>query len=199
MMNNDNSISPDALTMTKRLNQCFESLFYVDSNGSYEPNVCCFCDAFITKETDISVVSFKLLRKCWPSLVIDSTTNVSNNLKMCYYVDGREYDNRIPWEQLFLSRKTSFVTSEDGRRSSGLISCSRCKKSLSDGKMPKFAIANGFYFGYAPTCLSKLSEVELAFLTPVKTYGYCFSYSGGIKKQLKGSLSFYKVEHQSIA
>jgi hypothetical protein len=42
--------------------------------------------------------------------------------------------------------------------------------------------------------------LELALLTPVKTHGYCFSYTGGAQKQLKGSLSYYKVRSmQSIA
>ena len=36
-------------------------------------------------------------------------------------------------------------------------------------------------------------------ITPVKTFGYCFSYTGGIQKQLRGSLSYYKVKIESIA
>ena len=35
-------------------------------------------------------------------------------------------------------------------------------------------------------------------ISPVKTFGYCFSYTGGIQKQLKGSLSYYKVKFESI-
>ena len=35
-------------------------------------------------------------------------------------------------------------------------------------------------------------------ITPVKIFGYCFSYTGGIQKQLKGSLSYYKVKIESI-
>ena len=35
-------------------------------------------------------------------------------------------------------------------------------------------------------------------IAPVKTFGYCFSYTGGIQKQLKGSLSYYKVKFESI-
>ena len=65
--------------------------------------------------------------------------------------------------------------------------------------MPKFAIANNYCFGTPPACLTELTEVELAMLTPIKTYGYCFSYTGGIKKQLSGSLSYYKVRMSSIA
>ena len=35
-------------------------------------------------------------------------------------------------------------------------------------------------------------------ITPVKTYGYCFSYTGGIQKQLKGSLSYYRIGKEDI-
>ena len=36
-------------------------------------------------------------------------------------------------------------------------------------------------------------------LTTERTHGYCFSYTGGVQKQLKGSLSYYKVNISSIA
>ena len=32
----------------------------------------------------------------------------------------------------------------------------------------------------------------------MKIFGYCFSYTGGVQKQLKGSLSYYKVKLNSI-
>jgi hypothetical protein len=49
--------------------------------------------------------------------------------------------------------------------------------SLGKKMMPRFAIANNFAFGSPPECLLEFTEVELAMLTPVKTYGYCFSYT----------------------
>lgn len=64
--------------------------------------------------------------------------------------------------------------------------------------MPKFAVANNYSFGTPPQCLLDLNDIELAMLTPVKTYGYCFSYTGGVQKQLKGSLSYYKVKTESV-
>jgi hypothetical protein len=36
-------------------------------------------------------------------------------------------------------------------------------------------------------------------LTPVKTYGYCFCYTNGVQKELKGTLSYYKVSIDGIA
>jgi len=64
--------------------------------------------------------------------------------------------------------------------------------------MPKFAIANSYCFGNPPSCLLELTEVELAVLTPVRTHGCCFSYTGGVSKQLKGSLSYFKRKIPSI-
>lgn len=64
--------------------------------------------------------------------------------------------------------------------------CPKCKYRLGRSEMPEFAIAN-------------LTDVELVLLTPVKRYGYCFSYTGGCNKQLKGALSYYKVSMEGIA
>lgn len=39
----------------------------------------------------------------------------------------------------------------------------------------------------------------MAFLTPMKTHGFCFSYNGGFQKELKGSLAYNKIAHESVA
>ena len=44
-----------------------------------------------------------------------------------------------------------------------------------------------------------MSHVEAAFISPVRSYGYVFTYTGGKQRQLKGVLSYYKVEMESIA
>jgi hypothetical protein len=70
---------------------------------------------------------------------------------------------------------------------------------MKNGKIPKYAIVNNNYFESPPQCLQELTEVEIAMLTPVKTYGYCFTYTGGRQKQLKGSLAYYKADMKSVA
>jgi hypothetical protein len=65
--------------------------------------------------------------------------------------------------------------------------------------MPTYAIANNYYFGSPPQCLLDLTDIELACVTPVKTFGFCFAYSGGTRRKLKGSLSYYKASINSIA
>jgi hypothetical protein len=64
--------------------------------------------------------------------------------------------------------------------------------------MPLLCIANNYTIGKTPECLLQLSPVELAMITPVQTFGYCFSYTGGLQKQLKGSLSYYKISPETI-
>ena len=77
--------------------------------------------------------------------------------------------------------------------------CQSCNYTYCKGKLPQFSIANNFFFGTPPECLTSLTDIELAMITPVKTFGYCFSYTGGIQKQLRRSLSYYKVKIESIA
>jgi hypothetical protein len=80
----------------------------------------------------------------------------------------------------------------------GLSSCNKCKHAISQNCVPYYAIVYNNYVGHAPACLTDLTEVELAFITPVKGYGYCFSWTGGAQKVLKGSLTFMRVKERSI-
>ena len=63
----------------------------------------------------------------------------------------------------------------------------------------KISIANDYFVGGPPPCLTELNEVELALLTPVKTFGYIFSSTGGKNMKLKEDLTYYKVKFESIA
>ena len=65
--------------------------------------------------------------------------------------------------------------------------------------MPLYAIRNKNYVGGAPKCLTDLTEIELALLSPAHAHGYCFSYVGGKQKNLKGTLTFMRVQERRIA
>ena len=84
----------------------------------------------------------------------------------------------------------------EGKR---LLRVFQVQNELTQRNDARFAIANKYCFGTPPLCLVKLTEVELAMLTTVNTYGYCFSFTGCCNNQLKGSLSYYKVAMESIA
>jgi hypothetical protein len=61
-----------------------------------------------------------------------------------------------------------------------------------------YASVNQNAVGNAPVCLIELTEVELAFITPVQGYGYCFSYVGGKQRKLKGTMTFMRVEERTV-
>jgi hypothetical protein len=98
---------------------------------------------------------------------------------------------------MLLSPCATVLLKDDGWYKDGFAACKSCKHSLENYNMPRFAIANANWFGSTPKCLLDLSRIELALLSPVKKFGYCFMYTGGA--QMKGSLSYYKVAHESIA
>ena len=61
------------------------------------------------------------------------------------------------------------------------------------------ASANNNMYGVPPKYLRDLSHVEAAFISPARSYGYVFTYMDRKQWQLKGVLSYYKVEMESIA
>ena len=65
------------------------------------------------------------------------------------------------------------------KHTKGVTCCPHCKQQLLSKKLPQFAIINKHFVGGAPLCLTELTEVELAFLTPISTHGFCFHYTGG--------------------
>ena len=80
----------------------------------------------------------------------------------------------------------------------GFTCCVNCKARVEKGKVPTWAIINKKFVGGAPSCLTDLSEVELALLTPMQNYGYYFSYVGGKMMNLKGTLTFMRVKERKI-
>ena len=125
-------------------------------------------------------------------------TQLPAGLKKDYELNLIE-DKENVLKGLLLSPRSTYISHRDKRRKEGITTCDSCKNSLLNSRMPKFAIANGFYCGSPPSCLLELTDTELVFLTPAKAYGYCFVYTGGFQKQLKGNLCFYKREVHSIA
>jgi hypothetical protein len=103
-------------------------------------------------------------------------------------------------DRCLLSPRSKFILDAecDGPRCGGFPICNKCFQAIRRGKRPKFAIANNYCFGKPPSCLFRLTDVELDFLAPVKTYGYSFCYTGGQKHKLVGSLSYYRVDQNAI-
>ena len=188
-----------------RVNKSFEELYRVNAAGEYVPYVCLVCDEFLKPKT-MKILRVSQLRLCanilQPGIRNDIDPHGPLATSYTYFGDcgdSVEDDDREWIEEMLLSSRGSYIYRTDGRQAEGFAVCASCKYGLDRVQMPKFAIANNYCFGSPPACLTELTEVELALLTPVKTYGYCFTYTGGVKKQLKGSLSYYKVNISSIA
>ena len=79
--------------------------------------------------------------------------------------------------------------------------------------LPKKYIANGFACRHIPnkfelknadgtttvvTINKDLTDMLCAFLSPTRPYGYCFAYSGGAHKSLRGHFFFYKTDLEAV-
>ena len=187
-----------------RINSRFDALYRQVEPGRFQPHVCLICDELL-KPKQLELLSTYKLRKYSGILKTSTWNNVCTDLRNCYIYAG-DFDNSAinetaHWiQEILLSPRTCYVRHDgDDCSKEGFTVCSYCKTCLRKGIMPKYAIANNYCFGTPPQCLYDLTDVELAMLTPVKTYGYCFSYTGGVQKELKGSLSYYKVSIDGIA
>ena len=83
-------------------------------------------------------------------------------------------------QDLILSPRSTFINKSN--REKGFVICQSCNNAYCKEKLPQYSIANNFFFGTPPECLTSLTDIELAMITPVKTFGYCFSYTGGVQK-----------------
>ena len=79
---------------------------------------------------------------------------------------------------MVLSPRALYLTFMDKRKTEGYSICHTCKYHLLRDEVLPFAIANNNMVGVAPECLTTLTEVELAFITPVHSNRYVFTFIG---------------------
>ena len=91
---------------------------------------------------------------------------------------------------MILSPCASYVRFEDNRKTDGYTICRQCKYHLCRVEIPTMACANNNMYRVPPKYLRDLSHVEAAFISPVRSYGYVFTYTGGEQRQLKSVLSY---------
>lgn len=193
--------SADSQLVKQRINKRVEELLFTSKCGVVVPYVCLSCDELL-KPREVSTISIEARKKSQHLLKPAQWNHVSGNLAGCYQYRGDCGDGSNEthgMDELSLSPRAVYIRKSVSGRPEGFSICSKCKHNLEHGSIPRFAIANNYCFGTPPDCLTEWSEVELAMLTPVKTYGYCFASTGVRHKKLKGSLSYYKVEMESIA
>jgi hypothetical protein len=181
------------------INDRYDAVYHHGSD-SCSPNVCIACDRILSSK-DMNVITVAKFAEVSSRLKPEGPGGwnyVEEDRAQCYKYRG---EGSMPWmEDLLLSPRACYVKPPVlSRKKEGIIICSGCKQSLCKGQMPRAAIANNYSFGTPPQCLLELTDVELALITPVKAYGYTFTYCGGRHTELKGTMSFFKSETSRIA
>ena len=178
--NIDQSIS---LEVQNRIDNRVSDLFIQTDDNKCKPYVCILCDIFV-KPKEMQLLSIENLLKHSFILKNNLSLNLLASLKGCYTIKNLEQlEITLHTEQiqdLILLPRSTYV--EKNYRKKGFVICQSCNYSYCKGELPQFSIANNFFFGTQPECLTRLTQVEIAMIIPVKTFGYCFSYTRGIQK-----------------
>ena len=189
-----------------------------DTDNRFHAKVCAVCDCLISYGDERRLY----LSQMQPGTIIYgklkkenlnwSAYNAKNSVRkqiekyytvQCYDMLKRRY--RFLRDVMLSPR--SFrppATSDDDNDSVGC--CRLCFSGLNNMKradtntlsLPKFAIANGCFYGKAPKVLQDLNEVELAILTPSRINKHVFSYTAGSHKQIKGWHSMYYSDMTTV-
>ena len=189
-----------------RINSAYKNLFIQSSHGEYLPPVCAVCDEFVPPRSLCVLPLLWLKDKERIELLRPSWQNLTDDLRASYIVELKaQIKQDDPWynddvinsiSTLLLSPRCTYTRDLLNKNRSGLSCCKRCRTDMQTKTLPLFAIKNNYCLGTTPDCLTQLTDLEIAYLTPVKHYGYCFVYTGG--RCLEGSMSFYRVKVKSI-
>lgn len=182
--------------ITNRINKSFEKLYHKNDDGTFAPYVCIVCDRLL-KHTDVHTASTNLLRKNESVLCERPEMCISKELRNCYSISMDTKTSNGSIANMLLSPRAPFLTRAHGHVD-GFTCCRSCLYGLRRNQMPKYAIANGYFMGTAPPVLTDLTMIERALLTPVKTWGYCFTYTGGQRMGLQGSMTYFKTSQYQM-
>jgi len=189
----------------ERINTRYDNLFHTDVHGKRHPYVCTICDEILFCRREVNWLKVDDLKKQkhlveWSIILLESERVLA--LEAAYRVHDPEDRLKNPkWlEGLALSPR-GIVGRKSKHHSSkwGFSCCCDCLNGIKNKRTPFNAIVNRNYVGNAPECLQVLTEVERSLITPVQGYGYCFSYVGGQQKNLKGTMTFMRIEERKIA
>jgi hypothetical protein len=166
----------------ENINKKVDELFHYDKQDGWHAFVCTFCDEYLLCAQDRNFVPIGEV--CKNRALFEWTTYVTdvNELRtLQVLVDAYTFNDRdrriLPsnlLQGLCLSPR-GVVAQKNKKSKWGLSCCNKCKNAISANHVPYYAFVNRNYVGHAPSCLTDLTEVELAFITPVKGYGFCFS------------------------
>ena len=168
--------SKDTDTVIQEINERFDKIMIQDCYGNFRARVCVVCDEILTHE-QCKTVTLKEIERNRNLLSENSWNRLDVARKEQYSIVSSDVEVQATTFGLILSpRATEIERDRNGSNNQTtkcFTSCRKCKYHLSRKQMPPFAIANNFAVGTPPECLTELNHVELALLTPVKTFGYC--------------------------
>ena len=177
----------------------FDALFGRDAgSGDWSPHVCISCDVLM-KPKNVNWIQEIHLRNA-KSLLKEQPYGLVQNemLRNDYRYPSSKKGYRSYMKDLLLSPRALHRCDTSTHMRHTYTCCNKCYASLTKLKMPLNAISNNNFRGKAPKELLDLNHMELAYLSPVRTYGYCFTWQGGRSTNLQGTLGFYEVDQKDI-
>ena len=176
--------------------------------GKHQAHVCVVCDCFILGTQQLKRLNTKQLKAHENRLSVDrylsfyNIDEVPTSLRNYYYVSG--------FPKMLLSPRSNL------KKGDGYSCCQSCftamRPCLRDKKPPKLSIANGFLIGEIPILKyvddngnereldveEDINEVTRGLLSPLRTHGYVFGYTGGQHKSIVGHYQFFEMDQIKV-
>ena len=198
---------PSVDEIHERISQAMDKLTWTSKDGSVNPCVCALCDEYIISERHLDTINADVLQKYshlleWETYEHedDDFDGIPDGIQDYFHFDNGDPIPHVStlFAGMGLSPRTT-LSRPSLKGKYKVHCCKQCKTTFSRGKIPYYAIVNRNFVGCAPECLLELTDIELALVTPIKTFGYCFTYTGGKQQNLRGALSFMRVKERSTA
>jgi len=167
-----------------RINKHMNESFHTDNDGRFSKFVCVVCDVHLQKH-QAHTMRRATLEKHRECLKLQEIGNIPPEVLSQYRYNGEGSTNLL--KEALLSPKANYNS-----RCKTFVICQKCLSSILQGITPPTAICNGFTIGRTPEVLECLTEVELAFIAPVRTHAHVLHISGG-HDGIKGFHSLIKT------
>jgi hypothetical protein len=184
--------------------------------------VCCICDRIIfygsEKFIPVSDLEHEAAQDClsvddadWEDMEVPSNVRLQIINQYKQHCISKRTKQGCNLNKLMLSPKSYMVEKKivggGGTTEKCFGACMECYSHIKklvhpDSKsdsIPPYAIANGKYFGYAPKQLTRMNEVELAFISQARIDSHLITLMAGSHKSITGwhTLYYTDVEHTS--
>jgi hypothetical protein len=165
-----------ASEVAELINQSINDNYHIDENGVVKPWVCISCDGFIqlSKKKHIKTKRLENVKQ-----LFQAQRKLPQEILKHYKYTGEGGEEFM--KDILLSPSACYVKSKKA-----FSICSQCSHAVSTTKIPAKAISNGFEIGPVPKELAVLTDIEIAFISPIRVHGNIFTYFGGVKGSRAG-------------